>query len=373
MPNSKQKQDEQPYTAVGGRMGLQFTSPLKRRSDSKQGRYVTHLGNEAKRRRLTKELEALELADVVSASTSEKDSNPTVLSIEESQEPTPADLPDMSLFNSSDPFKNFPLSEKPTPTRRRTIPNRAANSLSSRWQNLLPALIEPFLAYTKSVTGTIPTTLNRLSAQCNQNCSITSVQILCLYHTREFTFVLGLAFLTAFLDYAKIFVEICKCQRLSSVLVSHGLFPTAPSKPRMAVSVHLLDFYSALFERSCDAVNALAGALNTFYKRRGFVLVDKKGQAINDPFRKGLGYAIQWYGNLHVRVEQAVEAALISADTHNRQHPQSMVPDDNSPDDNSTLPTQPLGSGSPFECARILQKRCPACFGGAKFGRSFAE
>jgi hypothetical protein len=55
------------------------------------------------------------------------------------------------------------------------------------------------------------------------------------------------------------------------VLVANGLFPTAPTSPQMAVSIFLLEFYSALFARSCDAVNALAGALNAFYKRRGFV------------------------------------------------------------------------------------------------------
>ncbi|KAF9465526.1 hypothetical protein BDZ94DRAFT_1127315, partial [Collybia nuda] len=60
------------------------------------------------------------------------------------------------------------------------------------------------------------------------------------------------------------------------VLVKNGLFPTAPTSPRMAVSIFLLDFYTALFECSCDAINALAGALNTFYKRRGFVPVNDK-------------------------------------------------------------------------------------------------
>lgn len=43
----------------------------------------------------------------------------------------------------------------------------------------------------------------------------------------------------------------------------------------MAVSIDILNFYHALFERSCDAVNAMAGAMNTFYTRRGFVLLDK--------------------------------------------------------------------------------------------------
>jgi hypothetical protein len=44
----------------------------------------------------------------------------------------------------------------------------------------------------------------------------------------------------------------------------------------MAVSIHLLDFYHALFERTCDAVTAMANALNTFYTRRGFILRNRK-------------------------------------------------------------------------------------------------
>ncbi|KAF8437698.1 hypothetical protein L210DRAFT_3341775, partial [Boletus edulis BED1] len=59
------------------------------------------------------------------------------------------------------------------------------------------------------------------------------------------------------------------------VLVHHGFFPTTPSQPWMAVSVELLTFYCALFERSCDAVNALASALHTYYVRRGYRMVDK--------------------------------------------------------------------------------------------------
>ncbi|KAF9456912.1 hypothetical protein BDZ94DRAFT_1136909, partial [Collybia nuda] len=52
---------------------------------------------------------------------------------------------------------------------------------------------------------------------------------------------------------------------LLHVLVINGLFPTAPTAPHMAISIFLLEFYTALFERSCDAIHALAGALNTFY------------------------------------------------------------------------------------------------------------
>ena len=63
---------------------------------------------------------------------------------------------------------------------------------------------------------------------------------------------------------------------MSQILVRNGLFPTAPSQIRMAISIDLLDFYTALFERSCDAVNAMAAALNTFYTKHGFHFVNEK-------------------------------------------------------------------------------------------------
>ncbi|KAG1791590.1 uncharacterized protein HD556DRAFT_1240464, partial [Suillus plorans] len=68
---------------------------------------------------------------------------------------------------------------------------------------------------------------------------------------------------------------------LPQVLLHHGLFPTAPLQPRMAVSVDLLSFYRALFERSCDAINALASALKTHYSRRGFQVTDSEVRHIH--------------------------------------------------------------------------------------------
>lgn len=78
------------------------------------------------------------------------------------------------------------------------------------------------------------------------------------------------------LDFEKLDVVGCQCQDTLQVLVANGLFPAAPSHPNVAISIHLLDFYHALFEKSCDAVNAMASALNTFYTRRGFILLNSK-------------------------------------------------------------------------------------------------
>ncbi|KIM52037.1 hypothetical protein SCLCIDRAFT_142099, partial [Scleroderma citrinum Foug A] len=63
---------------------------------------------------------------------------------------------------------------------------------------------------------------------------------------------------------------------LPQTLVLHGLFPTALAQPQMAISIELLSFYRALFERSCDAVNALAAALSTYYSRQGFRVTNHK-------------------------------------------------------------------------------------------------
>lgn len=130
-------------------------------------------------------------------------------------------------------------------------------------------------------------------------------------------------------DLETINVQTCDCLTLPQVLVHNGLFPTSPLQPRVAVSIDLLDFYFALFERSADAVSALAGALKTVYARRGFSILNIKvftikpprlftdkpsrtvqGEPIQDPFRRGIGQAVQWYDVLRRRAETEVETAI---------------------------------------------------------------
>ncbi|KAG9309036.1 hypothetical protein JVU11DRAFT_11032 [Chiua virens] len=78
----------------------------------------------------------------------------------------------------------------------------------------------------------------------------------------------------------------------------------------MAVSVELLAFYRALFERSCDAVNAMAAALHSHYLYRGFRISSPQGHTIQEPFRRSLGQAIQWFDIVNVELEQHVEGIL---------------------------------------------------------------
>ncbi|KAI5981992.1 hypothetical protein EDC04DRAFT_2593419, partial [Pisolithus marmoratus] len=128
-------------------------------------------------------------------------------------------------------------------------------------------------------------------------------------------------------------------------LISHGLFPTAPSQPQMAMSVELLSFYCVLFEQSCDAINTLAAALSTYYGSQ----------------------AMQWYAILQVEVEKQVDSIL--------QHcrclvkPPAVVSHSHHPPSSSPLlaaEQEPLS----HTCADILIQQWPACFSGVLFGTS---
>ncbi|KAI5989499.1 hypothetical protein EDD15DRAFT_2108034, partial [Pisolithus albus] len=138
----------------------------------------------------------------------------------------------------------------PTPTVKKSSPS----SLFQNWKAVIPTLVEIFLSYLTCTMGKpIPTPSSTMS-HCLQACETKTSVVVCLY-----------------LDHFRsIPVYSCKCASLPQVLLHHGLFPASPSQPRVAVSVELLSFYRSLFERSCDAVNALASALNSHYIRRGF-------------------------------------------------------------------------------------------------------
>ncbi|KAG2078055.1 hypothetical protein BDR04DRAFT_999985 [Suillus decipiens] len=71
---------------------------------------------------------------------------------------------------------------------------------------------------------------------------------------------------------------------LVRVLVHHGLFPTMPSQPCMAISINLLAFYQALFEHSCNAIHVLTSALKTHYACRGFQMTHGDVSYFLSPF-----------------------------------------------------------------------------------------
>lgn len=112
---------------------------------------------------------------------------------------------------------------------------------------------------------------------------------------------------------------------------------------------------------------------------------------MRDPFRRGLNSALQWYDILRTRIERSLDTAIEEADEQVKNYNTQLATTDSksftsaktileetrsrkneshticdAPDSGPT-PT-PLTPGA---CARILRQRCPACFGGNKFGAPF--
>ncbi|KAG2125361.1 uncharacterized protein EDB93DRAFT_1244054 [Suillus bovinus] len=240
-----------------------------------------------------------------------------------------------STFAYAAPESVPPLNTSECIKSHRILPDVAAARLYDTWKTLIPTLVDVQLGYTQRTVGKIlerPSTV--LSACRSQKCA------------QRRTTLIGLFFDT-------------------QVLILNGLFPTSPSQPRLAVSTDLLAFYRALFERSCDAVNALASALHTHYVRRGFHMTNGKGEFIQEPFRRSLGQAILWFDVLQVELESQLERAvqasrdLVEASRNPPEHPAPFIP---------TADVVPRE-----RCATILLQRCPACFGGVSFGRKLEE
>ena len=98
--------------------------------------------------------------------------------------------------------------------------------------------------------------------------------------------------------------------------------------------------------------------------------IPTQGKRIKQPFRKGLGYALQWYDCVRVEIERLKDHAVASKFTELFKVPSGMDPKDTPAPSSRSLTPEDLGAE---ECHRILQLRCSACFGGKKFGCPFKE
>ncbi|KAJ2913948.1 hypothetical protein MD484_g6465, partial [Candolleomyces efflorescens] len=243
-------------------------------------------------------------------------------------------------------------------TSKRLVPDEAGKELYERWKALVPSLAPPLLKYLDSTVGKEwARSPASLISECSRgtDCPITTTTVTALF------------FAKGFLQYT---VQACLCESACHVLVRNGLFPTAPTNPRQAVSLELLDLFLALTERSSDAVTAMATALNTTYRNRGFVAMNSKGKRIKEPFRKGLGYALQWYDCARVEIERLKDQAVASKFMELFNIPSGADSKDTPAPASRSLTMEDLGVE---ECHRILQLRCAACFGGKNFGRLFKD
>jgi len=364
-------------------MGRHFTSPRKARDKKKSRTTVSVPGHASKRQKLLDEL-----GDLLTAQPSGL--KPSLNSGVEAASPIhrPEELPEALQMEPEDMLFTFDDEDKScdaTEERVRTAcPTTRSISMCAGWKSLIPTIVDPFLKYSAAALGQPLVALGSRISSCTSNCQEQKLTtVLCLFFDRKELQPLAVPPPNnKSPGFASIDVHSCCCSSLPQTLVLHGLFPTAPAQPRMAVSVELLSFYRALFERSCDAVNALAAALSTYYTRRGFCVTNHKvsdttpifalitncqpyeGKTVADPFRRGLSQAAQWYNILEVELEKRVDSAIQQSRLFIKPANDSFV--DPLPSTPSTAVQQESSSRS--SCAEILIQRCPACFGGTSFG-----
>ncbi|KAJ8091866.1 hypothetical protein PM082_021102 [Marasmius tenuissimus] len=263
----------------------------------------------------------------------------------------------------------------------------------ARWKTVLESLVDPLLKFKERTLGQPNEQDSAPPLVCSGSCMVeeTAIRFYSFHHHRVQS------------------ISHCRCQTLTQSLVLRGFFPTAPSQPRMAIAIHLLEFYQALCEQSSDAVTALAGALEVTYRWRGLPLLDSAGKLMKDPLRRSLGQALQWYdilaSNINRKLDNELEglkATLPPLRDTVTPLPQplaiskalSLVPQGESTpsarvdipapepasvppsaplDSDNTTPPSPTPRTSQDRCSGYLQRLCPACFGGNSFGKSFDQ
>ncbi|KAL4263554.1 peptidase C48 family protein [Pleurotus pulmonarius] len=343
MPKSQRKSQ----VFVPG-LGQHYTSP--RKAAPRKPQLVQQLGHSVKKRRLAEELAKLLSNDEPTTSSSHDPNTPTVEA--EVDKLTTRMSTEMDIDSSHAqplPTLYIPL---PPPPRLQDKAKKPVVKLYDAWEKILPSLIDPLLEYEYTSAGKLavyPLQIPRLCRKTASSCEFKTFKILCLFQDHFQTME----------------VQGCHCETIPQRLVVHGLFPTSPNQPRMAISIDLLNFYHTLFEESCDAIHAMSHALKKFYARRGYILASQHmGDEVKEPFRRSLGYALQWHDSLRVLIDRQVQAAISAADTEARLHLNSVAAV-------TTSTSYPMSD--PTRCARELRNRCPACFGGNTFGVPFSD
>ncbi|EAU89215.2 hypothetical protein CC1G_03480 [Coprinopsis cinerea okayama7 len=267
---------------------------------------------------------------------------------------------------------------------RSSLPLFQTQTLYGRWIARIPQLVSVYLEFLEETTGKeLPPDPRSIKRRCDNPES----------HVFEKTVNNTISFTSE--AFHEVCAEGCECHHPVEALVRYGLFPTAPTQPRMAIYMPLLDLYNAIFEKTCDAIYAISGALQTYYEKRGFVLLNRKKEYAKDGLRKPFGLAVQWYDRLLGQVRIRLEAALKEADEaacefklkqqssncprssdHDADIAQALLntanPSANGAASPSTsAPETPTQSTLTLgECDRVLRQFCPACFGGDEFGLS---
>jgi hypothetical protein len=181
--------------------------------------------------------------------TCQLDTLPTAASPEENM---PADArEDLFLFEDEVPPLTEPQDSIPPLNTSEFIPNHrilpdiAAARLYDTWKILIPTLVDVQLKYTQRTIGKI---LKRppmiLSACHSQKCAQRRTTMIGLFFDVKSQSVHQILQVAKDVQgFTSLDILSCRCATAPQVLVLHGLFPTSPSQPCMAVSTELLAFY----------------------------------------------------------------------------------------------------------------------------------
>jgi hypothetical protein len=158
-------------------LGSHFTSPLKKRDKKKSGIFVRAPLQDMKRKHLLAKLALLQEPPTTALDATQSfpiapDDGEMVDGMVEVEDPPPNDQDVVDAANEA------------RRTHRRIVPNEAGIRLYNKWIELLPHLVDPFLAYITLSTGSPIAPVNALHSECIKMCLKSSTQILCLYFDR---------------------------------------------------------------------------------------------------------------------------------------------------------------------------------------------
>jgi hypothetical protein len=171
---------------VSAGLGRHFTSPLKKRDKKKSNTFVRAPLQDMKRKHLLAKLALLQDPSASLASRDDPLSEDAAGMVDSNECFPPVDE---NIANSTYDVNRSSATE--CQPRRRIVPNEVDIRLYNKWLDLLPHLVDPFLHYLATSTGTALTSANDIRSQCTDLCTKSSTNILCLYFDREVFSVLG--------------------------------------------------------------------------------------------------------------------------------------------------------------------------------------
>jgi hypothetical protein len=160
-------------------LGSHFTSPIKKRDRKKSNIFVRAPLQEMKRKHLLAKLALLREPPASSPSQSLPIAADDGEMVDGTLEVDNVEDPPLRDQDMAD------ITNEQHQTRRRIVPNEAGIRLYNKWIALIPNLVDPFLAYITSSTGSrIVPVSDDLHSECGAMCVKTSTRILCLYFDR---------------------------------------------------------------------------------------------------------------------------------------------------------------------------------------------